>query len=241
MESRAASVEDLLKMAREDIARSSLTSAEKSLEQALSLNNRSAEAYHLLGCVYSKRGKFKKATVAFQNALHLDPFFTEAAIALSSLFNDVGKYKEGAAVFYQAKKHIDKLPPGHDPKINRTLAQRHHELGLLYMRFERFAEANHEFTKALNLDAGNLAISIQVSKSLAKLGDRSAAIAFLRQTISQNPRSAEARIQLGILLHSQQQVREAQREWKDALSLDPENKHAQMYLDMVDVPQAPSA
>ncbi len=241
MESRAANVEDLLKMAREDIARSSLSSAEKNLEQALVLNNRSAEVYHLLGCIYSKRGKFKKATVAFQNALHLDPLFTEAAIALSSLFNDVGKYKEGAAVFYQAKKHLDTLPPGHDPKINRTLAQRHHELGLLYMRFERFAEANHEFTKALNLEPGNLAVSLQISKSLAKLGDRAAATAFLRQTISQNPRSAEARIQLGILLHSQHQVREAQREWKDALNLEPDNKHAQMYLNMVEAPLPPSA
>jgi tetratricopeptide (TPR) repeat protein len=241
MDSRAPTVDDLLRMAREDIARSSLSSAEKTLEQALSINTRSAEAYHLLGCVYSKRGKFKKATVAFQNALHIDPFFTEAAIALSSLFNDVGKYREGAAVFHQAKKHLDKLPPGHDPKINRTLAQRHHELGLLYMRFERFAEANHEFNKALNLDPGNVTISLQIAKCLAKLGDRSAAIAFLKQLIAQNPRFAEARIQLGILLHSQQQVREAQREWKDALALDPGNRQAQMYLNMVDLPSGPSA
>lgn len=236
MDSRAPTVDDLLRMAREDIARSSLSSAEKTLEQALAVNNRSAEAYHLLGCVYSKRGKFKKATVAFQNALHLDPFYTEAAIALSSLFNDVGKYREGAAVFYQAKKHLDTLPPGHDPKINRTLAQRHHELGLLYMRFERFAEANHEFTKALNLDPSNVAVSIQIAKSLSKLGDRSAAAAFLKQTIAQHPKCAEARIQLGILLHAQSNVREAQREWKDALALDPTNKQAQMYLDMVDLP-----
>lgn len=241
MDSRAPTVDDLLRMAREDIGRSSLSSAEKTLEQALSINTRSPEAYHLLGCVYSKRGKFKKATVAFQNALHLDPFFTEAAIALSSLFNDVGKYREGAQVFYQAKKHLDALPPGHDPKINRSLAQRHHELGLLYMRFERYAEANHEFTKALNLDPANVVISIQIAKSLAKLGDRAAAISFLRQTIAANPRCAEARVQLGILLHSQQHVREAQREWKDALALDPGNKQAQMYLNMVDLPEGPSA
>ncbi len=241
MDSRAPKVDDLLRMAREDIARSSLSSAEKTLEQALVLNNRSPEAYHLLGCVYSKRGKFKKATIAFQNALHLDPFFTEAAIALSSLFNDVGKYKEGAAIFYQAKKHLDELPPGHDPKINRTLAARHHELGLLYMRFERFAEANHEFKKSLNLDPSNAAVAIQVSKCLSKLGDRTAAITFLRQTISQNPNNAEARIQLGILLHSQQQIREAEREWRDALSLEPENRQAQMYLNMVDIPVGPTA
>lgn len=240
MDSRAPSLEELLRMAREDIARSNLSGAEKALEQVLAIDQRCSEAYHLLGCVYSKRGKFKKATVAFQNALHIDPFLTEAAIALSSLFNDVGKYREGAAVFYQAKKHLDKVPPGHDPKINRSLAQKHHELGLLYMRFERFAEANHEFNKALNLDPKNEAVSIQIAKSLAKLGDRGAAEAFLKQTIAQNPRSAEARIQLGILLHSKQQVREAQREWQDALLIDPTNRQAQMYLNMVDLPSSSS-
>ncbi len=228
-------------MAREDIARSSLSSAEKTLEQALGLNNRSAEAFHLLGCVYSKRGKFKKATVAFQNALHLDPYFTEAAIALSSLYNDVGKYREGAEVFYQAKEHLDNLPPGQDPKINRSLSQKHFELGMLYMRFERFSEANHEFNKALNLDANNLDTSIQIAKSLAKMGDRSAAITFLKQIIGQHPRCLEARIQLGIQLHAQQQIREAQREWKDALALDPGNKQAKMYLNMVDLPTLANA
>lgn len=98
MDARVRTIDDLLRLAREDISRNSLTSAEKTLEQAILLNNQSPDAFHLLGFVYSKKGKFKKAILAFQKALSLDPTHTEAAIALSSLYNDVGRYREGADV-----------------------------------------------------------------------------------------------------------------------------------------------
>lgn len=234
MDSRAPSVEDLLRLAKEDIARNSMSAAEKTLEQAILMNNQVAEAFHLLGYVYSKRGKFKKAILAFQRALNLDPFHTESAIALSSLYNDVGKYKEGAAVFYKTKKRLDRTLPGHDPRINQSLAQRHYELGILYMRFERFQEAHHEFAKAVNLEPENISAAVQMAKCLSKTGDKTAAIAFLKKTLEAHPRSVEAKIQLGILYHAKQQLKEAGREWQEALGLDPENKSAQMYLSMLE-------
>ena len=234
MDSRAPTVEDLLRLAKEDIARNSLSSAEKTLEQAILMNNQVAESFHLLGYVYSKRGKFKKAILAFQRALNLDPFHTEAAIALSSLYNDVGKYKEGAAVFYKTKKRLDRVAPGHDPRINQNLAQKHFELGLLYMRFERFQEAHHEFSKAIHLEPDDMKSAVQKAKCLSRTGDKGAAVTFLRKTLERNPRSVEAKIQLGILYHAQKQLKEASREWQEALALDPENKSAQMYLSMLE-------
>lgn len=242
MDSQSRTIEDLLRLAREDVARNSLTSAEKTLEQAILMNSQSADAFYLLGFVYSKKGKFKKAILAFQKALHLDPTHTEAAIALSSLYNDVGRYKEGADVYQTAKKRLDRTLPGHDPKINKHLAEKHNELGALYMRNERFQEAYHEFTKALNLEPDNSATAIQMAKCLAKAGDKEGAVQFLKRTLARFPRHIEAKVQLGILLHSQQQLREARREWQEALALDPNNKSARMYLSMLEYePAAPGA
>jgi tetratricopeptide (TPR) repeat protein len=234
MESPASTVEDLLRLAREDLARNSVSTAEKSLEQVIVQNNQIPEAFYLLGHVYTRKGKFKKAILSFERALKLDPFHTEAAIALSSLYNDVGKYKEGAQVFYKTKKRLDRTLPGHDPRINQSLAKRHYELGLLYMRFERFQEAHHEFLKTFNLDPENVLGAVQMAKCLSKLGDKEAAINLLRKALQDNPRSVEARIQLGILLHAQQRVKDAYREWQEALSVDPDNKSALMYLGMFD-------
>jgi len=226
-------------MAREDIGRNSLTSAEKTLEQAVLMNNQVAEAFHLLGYVYSKKGKFKKAILAFERSLNLDPFHTESAIALSSLYNDVGKYKEGAAVFFKTKRRLDRSAPGYDPRINQSLAQRHFELGLLYIRFERFQEAHHEFAKALNLQPENIACAVQMAKCLAKGGDKERAVDFLRKVVETSPKNVDVRVQLGILYHSTQRLSDAQREWQEALSLDPENKSAQMYLSMFEYESQP--
>ena len=225
-------VEELLQIAREDLARSSLTSAEKALEQAILLNNQVAEAFYLLGLVYSKRGKFKKAILSFEKALSLDAFHTEAAIALSSLYNDVGKYKEGAGVFTKTKKRLERTAPGFDPRINQGLVQKHNELGCLYMRYERFIEAYNEFSKAYNLEPDNTLSCVQMAKCLAKSDDKESAISLLMKALEKDPRNAEARIQLGILYHSKHKLKDAYRQWQEVLAFDPENKSAQMYLSM---------
>lgn len=226
------SVEDLLRIAREDIARSSLTSAEKALEQAILLNNQVADAFHLLGLVYSKKGKFKKAILSFEKALSLDAFHTDAAIALSSLYNDVGKYKEGANIFFKTKRRLERTAPGFDPRINQGLAHKHFELGSLYLQYERFSEAYQEFSKAYALEPENILSCVQMAKCLAKADDKDGAIGLLQKALEKDPKSAEARVQLGILYHSKQRLRDAYRQWQEVLAVDPENKSAQMYLSM---------
>lgn len=227
-------IDSLLQMAREDLSRSSYNSAEKILEQAVLINNQAPEVFHLLGHVYTKKGKFKKAALAFERTLHLDPFHTEASIALSSLYNDMGKYKEGAQVFSKAKKRLERLQPGFDPRINRQLAQKHAELGAFYVRYERFREAYHEFAKALNLDSENLQNHLQMAKCLFKTGEKEAAFGILRKAVEKYPKSVDLKIQLGICYHTQKRFDEAQREWMEAQALDPNNQMAQMYLSMLD-------
>lgn len=225
-------VEELLQLAREDLHRNQLSSAEKNLEQAILINNQSPEAFHLLGNVYTKRGKFKKAILAFKKALVLDPTHTEAAISLSSLQNDVGNYKEAALVYQTAKRRLEHTQPGFDPRINHGLAKSHFNLGMSYMKYERFLEAHHEFSKAFNLEPENIVSAIQMARCLSKTGNKEGALALLKKALEINPKHVEGKIQLGILYHSVRKLREAYREWKEALLLDPANKSAQMYLSM---------
>ncbi|MBI4406222.1 MAG: tetratricopeptide repeat protein [Deltaproteobacteria bacterium] len=234
------SVEELLGLARGDLARNSVTSAEKALEQAILLNNQIPEAFHLLGHVYTKKGKFKRAILAFERALNLDPFHTEAAIALSSLYNDVGRYRDGAKVFYKTKKRLERTLPGHDPRIGHQLAKKHYELGQLYIRYERFEEAFEEFKKAHQLEEDTVLYGVQMAKCLAKTGDRQRATDFLQKISEAHPKSVEVKVQLGILYHSQQKLLDALREWQEALTLDPENKSAQMYLSMLEYEKLPA-
>ena len=229
---KTTSLDDLLQLAREDISRNQISTAEKNLEQAILLNNQSPEAFHLLGNVYTKRGKFKKAILAFKKALILDPSHTEAAIALSSLQNDVGNYKEAAAVYQTARKRLEHTQPGFDPRINQGLAKTHFNLGMSYIKYERFLEAHHEFSKAFNLDPTNIQSAIQMARCLSKTGNKEGALSLLKKALETQPKNVEAKIQLGILYHSLRKLKEAYREWKEALLLDPESRSAQMYLSM---------
>lgn len=75
-----ASVDDLVKLAKEELSRNQLSMAEKSLEQAILINNQVPDAYNLLGYIYSKKGKFKKAILAFERALQLDPLDRKSVV-----------------------------------------------------------------------------------------------------------------------------------------------------------------
>lgn len=227
-------IDDLLRIAREDIARNRLSAAEKALEQAILMDPQVAEAFHQLGCVYHKKGKFKKAMHTFQRALDIDPTHTEASIALSGLFNDTGKYQEGAATFLRAKKRLEGIVPGHDPRINQQLAEKHYEIAMLYCQFERYREAQTELTKAIQLGPDSITYGVQLGKVLAKSGEKEKALQFLKRLLEDFPNSPELRIQLGIIYYSQKRMSEAKREWEEAIALDPENRSAQMYMGIFD-------
>ena len=59
--SEGPTIDDLVSIAKQDISRNRLSAAEKTLEQAILMDNQVPEAYHQLACLYVKRGKFKKA------------------------------------------------------------------------------------------------------------------------------------------------------------------------------------
>lgn len=80
-----------------------------------------------------------------------------------------------------------------------------------------------------------------MAKCLAKSGDKEGAIQFLKRTLSRFPKHVDAKIQLGILLHSQQNLRDAKREWQEALAIDPANKSARMYLSMLEYEPTPGS
>jgi tetratricopeptide (TPR) repeat protein len=148
------------------------------------------------------------------------------------LQNDVGNYKEAALVYQNARKRLEHTQPGFDPRINHGLSKSHYSLGMSYMKYERFLEAHHEFSKAFNLEPDNIQSAIQMARCLSKTGNKEGALNLLKKAIETSPKHVEAKIQLGILYHSLRKLKEAYREWKEALLLDPENKSAQMYLSM---------
>jgi tetratricopeptide (TPR) repeat protein len=217
---------------QEMISRREYDGAEKILNDRLKDSPEDADAHYLLGVMHYFRGQIKQTVTNLREALKNDPRHTDAAICLSVLFNDIGRYDDAKQVFEQANHSVSVNRNGDDLEVDRKFAVKHLELADLYFRYRRYDEAVEEYAKAAALDPFTLDIRIRLAKSYAKKGFLTRAIQELQQLKVEHPRYIPARLQLGLLHYSQNNVLDAELEWESVLDLDGENREASAYLDM---------
>ena len=82
------------------------------------------------------------------------------------------------------------------------------------------------------LDPDNLEIRIKVAKTYAKKGFTSKAFEELKRLKNEHPAYMPARIALGLLYYGNGNIIEAQAEWQNVLSRDPNHPDAVMYLQL---------
>lgn len=217
------------------------------LNEVIEGNPKSHEAFYIIGNTFHKNGEISKAIRAFSKALELEPEHTDAAIALSVLYNDIGRYEEGKAIFEKAHEQVRSsreidtnslVNSSHAvrrsgyPHINKKFSYKHYELAELYTSYGRYDEALFEYNKTIALDPSNLEARIKVGKVYAKKGFIAKSIDELKRLKREHPSYHPVRIALGLLYFSHDKVIEAQKEWRNILSLDPGNEDAKMYLKM---------
>ena len=225
---------DLMKKAKEAFQRNDLKTSSLLLNEVIENNPQSTEAFFYLANVFHLRGELGKAVKGFQRVLELDPHHTDAAISLSVIYNDIGKYEEAKAIFEKANNQI-KNTQGQglsDPHLNRKFSLKHYEIGEMYASYSRYEEALFEYNKAVNLDPDNLELRIKIAKTYTKKGFTSKAFEELKRLKNEHPGYMPARIALGLLYYGNGNIIEAQAEWQNALSRDPDHAEAQMYLNL---------
>ncbi len=217
----------------------------RNLEEAGRLLDRKAETspddsetHYLRGVWHYFKGDIRPTVESLERALTLNPKNTDAAICLSVLFNDLGRYDDARRVFETANRSIAERQPGaagtsgFDDSVDRKFAVKHLELADLYFRYRRFGEAVDEYSKAIALDPSNLDIRIKLAKAFARRGFFSRALQELQQLKREHPRFGPARVQLGLLHFQQGNVLDAEVEWEDLLTFEPENREAKACLEM---------
>jgi tetratricopeptide (TPR) repeat protein len=225
---------DLMKKAKEAFQRNDLKTASLFLNEVIDQNPNSTEAYFYMANIFHLRGELGKAIKGFQRVLELDTHHTDAAISLSVIYNDIGKYEEAKAIFEKANNQV-KNTQGQglsDPHLNRKFSLKHYEIGEMYASYSRYEEALFEYNKAVNLDPDNLELRIKIAKTYTKKGFTSKAFEELKRLKNEQPGYMPARIALGLLYYGNGNIIEAQAEWQNALSRDPDHAEAQMYLNL---------
>ncbi len=225
---------DLLKKAKEAFQKNDLKTASLFLNEIIEQNPNATEAFFYLANVFHLRGELGKAIKAFQRVLELDPHHTDAAISLSVIYNDIGKYEEAKIIFEKANNQVKTTQNQgiSDPHLNKKFSLKHYEIAEMYLSYGRADEALFEYNKASTLDPDNLEIRIKVAKTYAKKGFTSKAFEELKRLKNEHPAYMPARIALGLLYYGNGNIIEAQAEWQNVLSRDPNHPDAVMYLQL---------
>jgi len=191
------------------------------------------DLYYLRGLLRNYQGKLTQSIDDLKCCLKADPKHTDAAVCLSIILNDIGHYDEAKKIFEQANQSVFLKQVGDDTQVDQKFAVKHFELGDLYFRHRRFDESIEEYNKALILDPSNTETRVKRAKAFAKKGFLTRAIQDLQQLKIERPQSTMVGVQLGLLHYSQGNTLDAQIEWEAVLEIDPVNREATAYLDLL--------
>jgi len=225
---------DLLKKAKEAFQKNDLKTSSLFLNEIIEQNPNATEAFFYLANVFHVRGELGKAIKAFSRVLELDPHHTDAAISLSVIYNDIGKYEEAKAIFEKANNQVKNTQQQgvSDPHLNKKFSLKHYEIAEMYASYGRIDEALFEYNKAATLDPDNLEIRIKVAKAYTKKGFTSKAFEELKRLKNEQPGYMPARIAMGLLYYGNGNIIEAQSEWQNVLSREPNHPEAVMYINL---------
>lgn len=225
---------DLLKKAKDAFQKNDLKTASLLLHEVIEQNPNSTEGFFHLANVFHVRGELGKAIKAFSRVLELDSNHTDAAISLSVIYNDIGKYEEAKAIFEKANSQVKNTQSQGlaDPHLNKKFSLKHYEIAEMYASYGRYDEALFEYNKASSLDQDNLEIRIKIAKNYTKKGFTSKAFEELKRLKNEQPGYMPVRIALGLLYYGNGNIIEAQSEWQNVLSREPNHPEATMYVNL---------
>lgn len=223
--------------AKEFYAHHDYARAEPLLRAIIAQHPGSAEMFNLLGVIQHHNGRFAEAHAMFEQALHLNPGYTEAALNLVVVYNDTGRYEEAGEVYGRAVQRAQKSPHRLDSYARGKLANMHAATAEAYRALLLYDEAVAEYRRALLLCPDFPDLHLHLAVTLSEGGDRQAAVLALRDALRINPRYVEGRLLLGAELYALGERDEARAEWEKALSLDPRNQRAPIYLHLLQQPE----
>lgn len=206
------------------------------LEKVAGEKNSFADVYNMLGLIYYINSRFDDAIRCFTRAIEINPGYTEAALSLSVVYNELGQFDKSGAIYMSAKQTGTPAQPYLDPYVMGKLANMHDALATIYKDLGYYPEAAEEYRKALKLRPEFVDIKTNLGAVYRDMKDYAGAIKELEDAIRLNPDYPTARIQLGLTYYVMGQHEKAKTEWLKVLRGFPENKMAQMYLNLLLTP-----
>ncbi|BCM88293.1 beta-barrel assembly-enhancing protease [Abditibacteriota bacterium] len=200
------------------LARGDIDQAETQATIAVSLDPRRPEARYLLGTVEASRRDWGHATHELSEALRLAPDFLPAAAVLARVYNQTGQTAKAVAV----------LTPLLDTHRQGDTVRA--ALGEVYYEQSNYREAEDQYRKALAERPNSALYYAGLSRALLDDNRLSEAIKTGQQAVELAPEVAQYHALLGRAYDFSRVSFQSEREYRTALSLDPENALARAML-----------
>lgn len=154
----------------------------ESLEKALSLNRKLAEAHNFLGLIYLQQSDPQRSADHFKKAVEINGYFTDARNHLGVAYKELRKYDKAMKQFRIALKD----------KTYRTPEKIHLNMGHLFLERGRFPDAIKEFSQAVSLNPGYLRGILGLGITYKRSGKPDLAERELRKVLRLGPGTPEA-------------------------------------------------
>lgn len=191
-----------------------------------------ANIYNMLGFIYCQRNAPEKAVELFRQALSINPAYTEAQMNLAITLADMGAYDQALREYQLAKEREEAKPAALPSYAQARLANAHADLAKAYQELNLYPQAIQEYEKATTLAPHFPDLHYRLARCLMEAGDEGRARAALERALEIHPAYADALIQLGLLHFRRREVTQAVAVWERALTADPGNPLAEIYLRM---------
>jgi tetratricopeptide (TPR) repeat protein len=214
--------------AEELIRQGKLDEAKDGIQEELKLHPSSAQGYALLGIIYTEEKNYADAQSAYQQSLKLDASSTKVLNNLGNLYVAQGNIDLAEKQFREA---VRLKPTDHDGNYNLALvllAKKQPIQAIAHLKLVRPPDITSQF---------NLA------RAYFAAGQSSEGLQTARQLSAQNKDNVQLHFTLGMLLATENQLRDAQRELELANTLQPQtfeilNNLGQVYLKNKEYGQA---
>lgn len=223
----------LLMLGREHFDRREYDRAEIVLRQVLERSDRYADVHNMLAVILHERGDFVAAERHFEKAIDINPNYTEALMNLAVTYNDLGKYEAARRIYARIRREQGDGGLA-DPHARGKIANMHADLSQAYLDAGSRIDAIEQLRKAVDLCPTFVDLQLKLGNLYRDDDNLTSARACYEAAKACNPGFTQARVLLGVTLLSLGEPDAATAEWKEVLSLEPDNRSAKVYLRMIE-------
>ncbi len=202
-------------------------SAIEGYSQAIKTNPDRTDAYLLRGRAYVLRCEAQRAILDLTRAIQLGTNSMDEAYFLR------------ARSYIEERKYDKAIPDLAEAMIGTTNAQHYFYRGMCYQERGDLEKALQDLTAALAIEPDEPAFLMFRAETYRRHAELDSALKDAGRVIALEPENAEGFVVRGDVLHSQNRVREAISDWKQAVHLDsklpePHNSLAWVYATSAD-------